>query len=517
MDKLGRFFLEKPYWVAVMVVLALVMLPVVIWADLRNLSDQNMMRQASSLNSIISSVRSYYAQNVVGRILNNESDTQTLHNYSDIDGAIPIPATLSIELGDTIGAAEGAVSYRFASDFPFENRATHNLSPFEIEALKTFRIAGASNQQLIDKSGGLLDQTITLATPVVMGQSCVTCHNAHVESPKKDWKVGDIRGIQTVSVNQPISLNIWSFKWLLGYLCVAGGAGLTFAQLQYRLAQSFSSLNRELEQNNTFLAGISLKISKYLSPQVYRSIFSGEKEVEISTERKKLTVFFSDIKDFTSTAERLQPEELTSLLNEYFTEMSMIAEAHGATIDKFIGDAIVAFFGDPDTKGTAEDAKACLRMALEMQKRLSELERKWRRNGMEHPFQARMGINTGYCNVGNFGSDERMDYTIIGAEANLAARLESIAQPNGIVISYETFAHVSDFIDATPLEPVQFKGIARQVVPYVVNTRYEIQDKIIEQNEPGLKLMVDVTVMDDAGKARARETLESALRNLGTV
>ena len=99
-----------------------------------------------------------------------------------------------------------------------------------------------------------------------------------------------------------------------------------------------------------------MKISKYLSPQIYKSIFSGEKDVVISTERKKLTIFFSDIKDFTATTERLQPEELTQLLNEYFTEMSKIADDHGATIDKFIGDAILAFFGDPETQGAAEDA-----------------------------------------------------------------------------------------------------------------------------------------------------------------
>ncbi|TIL50773.1 MAG: adenylate/guanylate cyclase domain-containing protein, partial [Mesorhizobium sp.] len=88
-----------------------------------------------------------------------------------------------------------------------------------------------------------------------------------------------------------------------------------------------------------------------------------QKDVTIATERKKLTIFFSDIKDFTAIAERLQPEDLTALLNEYFTEMSMIALKHEATVDKFIGDALLVFFGDPETKGVEEDARACLRMA----------------------------------------------------------------------------------------------------------------------------------------------------------
>ena len=95
------------------------------------------------------------------------------------------------------------------------------------------------------------------------------------------------------------------------------------------------------------LAELSTKLSKYLSPQVYDSIFSGDWDVELKTTRKKLTVFFSDIKDFTTTTEDMQPEDLTALLNSYFTEMSLIALEYGATIDKFIGDAMLMFFGDP--------------------------------------------------------------------------------------------------------------------------------------------------------------------------
>jgi adenylate cyclase len=146
--------------------------------------------------------------------------------------------------------------------------------------------------------------------------------------------------------------------------------------------------------------------------------------------------------------------------------MSDIALKHGGTIDKFIGDAILIFFGDPETKGDAEDAKACLRMAIEMQHRLAELNAKWRNAGLEHTFGVRIGINTGFCNVGNFGSADRMDYTIIGAEANLAARLQSIAEPGHIVASYETYALVRDTVAAHALPPITMKGISREVIPY---------------------------------------------------
>ena len=130
--------------------------------------------------------------------------------------------------------------------------------------------------------------------------------------------------------------------------------------------------------------------------------------------------------------------------------MSAIALKHGGTIDKFVGDAMPIFFGDPESRGERGDAKAFLTMAWEMQNRLVELNQKWRSEGVEEPFRARMGINSGYCNVGNFGSTDRMDYTVIGAEANLAARLQSIAEPGRLMLSYEAYALVSGLILAHP-------------------------------------------------------------------
>src|SRR5205085_7249283 len=149
------------------------------------------------------------------------------------------------------------------------------------------------------------------------------------------------------------------------------------------------------------------------------------------------------------------------------------------------------FFGDPETKGDAEDAKACLRMAIEMQHRIASLNAKWRGSGIEHPFRVRMGINTGFCNVGNFGSNDRMDYTIIGAEANLAARLQSIAEPGQIVISYETYAFVRAMITAHTLPPITMKGISRQVVPFAVDGIVDAgtaMTEIISEHLSGLDL-----------------------------
>jgi class 3 adenylate cyclase len=189
--------------------------------------------------------------------------------------------------------------------------------------------------------------------------------------------------------------------------------------------------------------------------------------------------------------------------------MSDIALQHGATIDKYIGDAMLLFFGDPDTKGEREDARACLEMAIEMQARLAELNNEWRRRGIEQPFRARMGINTGYCNVGNFGSEDRMDYTIIGAEANLAARLKSIAEPGGIVMSYETYALVRETVRAHPLEPITMKGISREVVPYAVDL--QLRPLVISEQAAGVELFLDLDLIDPATAARTKRMLEKAV------
>ena len=213
---------------------------------------------------------------------------------------------------------------------------------------------------------------------------------------------------------------------------------------------------------------LSVNLAKYLPPQVHEAIFSGEFDTGITTKRRKLTIFFSDISNFTATSEGLQPEDLTRYLNEYFSEMTDIALDHGATIDKYIGDAMMVFFGDPDSKGEQEDARACVKMALKMRDRISDLQDKWQKQGFADPFVIRMGMNTGYCNVGNFGSDQRLTYTIIGSEVNVAQRLEASAQPGGILMSYETFAHAQDLIEVEQLNSISMKGVKREIKVFSV-------------------------------------------------
>ncbi len=508
-------FGSSPYWapaLLVVVTLALLALPVAVWLDLNDISAHTLRSEADELNTVISGIRDYYAHEVVGRVLSAGGSTKVLPNYREVPGAIPIPATLSLELGQAIGQRQGNIGYRFFSDYPFANRAPHPMDDVEKQALATLR--QHPETPVYSYSGSLFHSRVRLLAPVLMKAECVSCHNSHPDSTKRDWAVGDVRGIQEIIIDQSIVSNLFSFRHLLIYMAVAGAVGLWFVAFQYRQGARMRWMNRQLTSTNTFLESISAKISKYLSPQIYDGIFSGKKDVSIATERKKLTIFFSDIKDFTATTERLQPEELASLLNEYLTDMSEIALQHGATIDKFIGDAILAFFGDPYSQGVVEDAKAAVRMAIDMQRRLAALNAKWRDRGVEQPFRVRMGLNTGFCNVGNFGSNARIDYTIIGAEANLAARLQSIAEPGSIVISFETYALVRDVVRARPLAPISMKGIGRQVVPYVVEDFVDESGAtlgVVNEHTSGLDLFMDASAVDEQNVERVRAILHDAI------
>jgi class 3 adenylate cyclase/PAS domain-containing protein len=260
--------------------------------------------------------------------------------------------------------------------------------------------------------------------------------------------------------------------------------------------QGLEAANADVTEKNRVLELLSAKLSKYLSPQVYQSIFSGRQTVEIVSKRKKLTIFFSDIAGFTETTDNLESEDLTDVLNQYLTEMSTIALAHGATVDKYVGDAMLLFFGDPESNGVKEDAQACVTMAIAMQRRMRELESEWRSRGLEQPFRVRIGICTGFCTVGNFGSKDRMDYTIIGNEVNLASRLQSAVEPGGILLSHETNALVQDIVLTEEFPPMTVKGFVKPIKTYkVLGTYQELIDegRVVLQEREGLRVLVDLT------------------------
>jgi len=240
------------------------------------------------------------------------------------------------------------------------------------------------------------------------------------------------------------------------------------------------------------LTTLTEKLSKFLSPQLYDLVFSSEESAKLNSARKKLTIFFSDLVGFTNHTDNLESEEITSMLNFYLTEMSKISVEFGGTIDKYIGDAILVFFGDPNSRGVQEDAVKCVSMAIKMQERMHELRNYWIKEfSLKEPLKMRIGINTGFCTVGNFGSSNRLDYTVIGRAVNLASRLESISKPDEILISSDTYHQVKNHIKCKESSMISIKGLNEDVRTYKVDKKQNPLNKLLEHNSPNVHLTLN--------------------------
>ena len=226
--------------------------------------------------------------------------------------------------------------------------------------------------------------------------------------------------------------------------------------------------NQIIEEKSAQLENLATRLAKYLSPQIYKSIFEDKQEVKSVHARKNLTIFFSDIIKFTDLTDTMEPEKLAKVINSYLSEMTTIAVKSGGTIDKFIGDAIMVFFGDPETEGEVQDALKCVEMAVLMRQRVEELQKHWKKMGVTNGLGIRMGISTGFCTVGNFGSDLRLDYTVLGSPVNLAARLQSAAERNGILIDENTNNLINDVVQTEKNNTITPKGFVRPIDTFIL-------------------------------------------------
>jgi class 3 adenylate cyclase/CHASE3 domain sensor protein len=238
-----------------------------------------------------------------------------------------------------------------------------------------------------------------------------------------------------------------------------------------RLYAELKTLNTNLQETVAEQVGQIERASmlrRYLSPQLADSILSGSVDVTAAPRRKNLTIFFSDIRGFTAMSERLEPEELVDHLNMYLTAMTDIVFKWGGTLDKYIGDAIMVFFGDPVVY--EDDAERAVRMALEMRIKLGELQKLWFVRE-EETLTIGMGISTGYVTVGNIGSANRLEYTVIGNHVNLASRLASRASAGQILVSERTLVSVRDIVEAKEIDEIELKGVSRPTKIYEIKAR----------------------------------------------
>ncbi len=288
-----------------------------------------------------------------------------------------------------------------------------------------------------------------------------------------------------------------------------------FNQVHTSAVKYYEQATSEKNRISTLVSVIN-KLTRFLPPQVWQPIIRTNQPVVVTNRRRKITVMFSDIEGFTELSERLSPDELADILNTYMQRMTEIALHHDAVLDKFIGDGMVCFFGAPHSQGIREDALACVAMAIDMRREMRTLRHQWRLQGFEGLY-IRIGITTGYCHVGNFGSDRRMSYTLIGSEANLASRLESAAPKGAILVSKSTYDYILHEYQCEFQGKIRLKGFAESVSTYTVLDPDATEGggpKWVDHDLSGFNLHLNFKDIKNYDYGRIKEHLQQALKQV---
>ena len=227
------------------------------------------------------------------------------------------------------------------------------------------------------------------------------------------------------------------------------------------LTDSFNRMARSLREKEM----IKRAFTRYVAREVVEEILKNPENMALTGERREVTVLFCDVRGFTPLSERLSPEEVVLLLNDFYNLMIETTFKHDGTLDKFLGDAVMAVFGAP--LAHPDHSARAIRTALAMQEGIVGLNERRARDGKE-PIAVGIGVSAGEAVAGTVGTEDRMEYTVIGDSVNLAARLESNAKPGQILISHRTYERVRDLVDARPLGRIRVKGKEEEVEVYEV-------------------------------------------------
>ncbi|MDQ4006458.1 MAG: response regulator [Actinomycetota bacterium] len=259
---------------------------------------------------------------------------------------------------------------------------------------------------------------------------------------------------------------------VLGARINAGLNKKRLRDLEARHVEEVDRLNRRLEARvEDQMAELvrTGELKRFMPQQVAEGLLAGQLPASEGFERRKLTLLFADMVGFTDLSDTLEPEELSDVLNEYLREMTSIAVAHDGTLDNYIGDGLMVIFGAPRRSEERAQAWSAIRAAFAMKQRMNELAASVRGRGIPADLQIRVGVNTGHCTVGVFGSDIMRAYKAVGFPVNVAARLQTEAEPGTVLCGFRTYALVKDRVRAEAKEPLMVKGAARPVEAWHVH------------------------------------------------
>jgi adenylate cyclase len=337
---------------------------------------------------------------------------------------------------------------------------------------------------------------------------------AHIAPADRDVELGFILLLSLLAFVSLLQLKQIKFRfaWIIEVVAVVITLGLIFGIFQFSVL-AFTNGNSYINIVNPSLAVVFSYVgtivyqylserqqkaliknvfSHYISPAVVNELVANPEKAALGGDKRELTAFFSDIAGFTTISESLTPEKLVELLNEYLDEMTEIIIKTGGTLDKYEGDAIMAFWGAPIPQ--KDHAYRACQAALEMQRRLNEMRPEWKKRGRPE-LEVRCGLNTGWMIVGNMGGKDRFDYTIIGDSVNLASRLEGANKQynSKIMISEFTYKHVEGKVAVRELDLIQVKGKTEPIKVYELLGLSDLkltpeQKEAMELYQEGLKL-----------------------------
>jgi class 3 adenylate cyclase len=399
--------------------------------------------------------RSLYGTDVVDRV--QDHGILVTSDYANHPGAIPIPSTLGIEISQQISQPGSGIQARLYSDYPFPTRkdgGPHN--DFETEALVRLRVEADKTVPYIAYTTINGRLSLEYAHAVLMDQACIACHNTAVDSPKKDWKVGDVGGVQEVTL--PIDSAFTTIRTgllsTLGVMLIITVVGLGL------LALALSALRSSIQ----LLSRTNTAYARFV-PREFLSLLGKGNIIDVALAdnvQMEMTVLFSDIRSFTTISETMDAQVNFHFLSGFLSRMGPIVRENHGFIDKYFGDAIMALFQSPDD---AIDA------AIALSHQLIEYNRDMQLNQVS-PINIGIGLNTGKMTLGTLGEPDRMDGTVISDAVNVASRLEGLTKMYEVtlIISERTFRSIKDssrFL-VRLLDHVRMKGKAEPITIYEV-------------------------------------------------
>lgn len=414
-----------------------------------NLMRSHALQNATLYAQAIKNARTLYSDNVVDR-LDNLKTVRVTHDYVNKANAVPLPATFAIELGQRIQQENHQMSVRLYSDYPFPWRKVEGgpRDDFEREALTYlkqnphqpfFRIESFQNKP-----------AFRYAEADLLKASCVTCHNTHPDSPKRDWKVGDVRGI--LEITQPLesivdqTRVVWqetlvglagiSSLALMGLALVVGRLRQTSKELELRVIERTAQLrdaNAELTTEQEKSERLLLNI---LPEAIANELKCSDGKTHIVREFAAVSILFADIVGFTHLSQQISADELVQFLNEIFSQFDRLTDRYGLEKIKTIGDAYMAVGGIPNPD--PDHAVAIADMALDMQQELLIFNRKYHSD-----LKIRIGINSGSVIAGVIGK-KKFIYDLWGDAVNTASRMESHGIADSIQVTEATYQHLKD-------------------------------------------------------------------------